>query len=118
VRIEDGCKVFLTNHADKKAPEKQFVYDSAYDGASTNDTIYGDICYNLVESVLEGYNSTIFAYGQTGNLYVTMTNKHYIFNDLFDKKVVEKVIQCKDQHYQNLSMDMILKLIKHLKIME
>jgi kinesin family protein 3/17 len=56
----------LENPADKKAPEKTFVFDSAYDGSSSNDTIYGDICYSLVESVLEGYNSTIFAYGQTG----------------------------------------------------
>lgn len=65
VRIEE-CKVYLENPSDKKAPEKQFVFDSAYDGNSSNETIYGDICYSLVESVLEGYNSTIFAYGQTG----------------------------------------------------
>lgn len=65
VRIEE-CKVYLENPSDKKAPEKQFVFDSAYDGKSSNDAIYGDICYSLVESVLEGYNSTIFAYGQTG----------------------------------------------------
>lgn len=44
------------------------MFDSAYDGNSTNEAIYGDICYSLVESVLEGYNSTIFAYGQTGEL--------------------------------------------------
>lgn len=56
----------MENPSDKKAPEKQFVFDSAYDGNSSNETIYGDICYSLVESVLEGYNSTIFAYGQTG----------------------------------------------------
>jgi kinesin family member 17 len=65
VRIEE-CKVYLENPSDKKAPEKQFVFDAAYDGNSTNESIYGDICYSLVESVLEGYNSTIFAYGQTG----------------------------------------------------
>lgn len=65
MRIEE-CRVFLENPSDKKAPEKQFVFDSAYDGNSSNETIYGDICYSLVESVLEGYNSTIFAYGQTG----------------------------------------------------
>lgn len=65
MRIEE-CKVYLENPSDKKAPEKQFVFDSAYDGNSSNETIYGDICYSLVESVLEGYNSTIFAYGQTG----------------------------------------------------
>lgn len=58
--------MYLENPSDKKAPEKQFVFDNAYDGNSSNETIYGDICYSLVESVLEGYNSTIFAYGQTG----------------------------------------------------
>lgn len=62
----EECRVYLENPSDKKAPEKQFVFDNAYDGNSSNETIYGDICYSLVESVLEGYNSTIFAYGQTG----------------------------------------------------
>ncbi|CAO1400372.1 unnamed protein product [Diamesa serratosioi] len=65
VRV-DECRVLLENPSDKKAPEKSFLFDSAYDGSSNNDTIYSDICYSLVESVLEGYNSTIFAYGQTG----------------------------------------------------
>lgn len=65
MRIEE-CRVYLENPSDKKAPEKQFVFDNAYDGNSSNETIYNDICYSLVESVLEGYNSTIFAYGQTG----------------------------------------------------
>ena len=50
--------MYLENPADKKAPEKQFVFDSAYDGSSSNETIYGDICYLLVESFLEGmYNN-------------------------------------------------------------
>ncbi|KAG5682296.1 hypothetical protein PVAND_011656 [Polypedilum vanderplanki] len=65
VRIEE-CKVFLENPADKKAPEKQFNFDNAYDGEASNEVIYNDICYSLVESVLEGYNASIFAYGQTG----------------------------------------------------
>jgi hypothetical protein len=73
VRIEEGCKVYLENPSDKKAPEKQFIFDSAYDGNSSNETIYGDICYSLVESVLEGYNSTIFAYGQTGKVDSSLT---------------------------------------------
>ena len=55
--------MYLENPADKRAPEKQFVFDNAYDGSAANETIYNDICYSLVESVLEGYNATIFAYG-------------------------------------------------------
>lgn len=47
VRIEE-CKVYL-EPLDKKAPEKAFLFDSAYDGAASNETIYSDICYSLVE---------------------------------------------------------------------
>ncbi|CAH2010925.1 unnamed protein product [Acanthoscelides obtectus] len=45
---------------------KQFTFDSTYGQDSTTEVIYNDICYPLVESVLEGYNATIFVYGQTG----------------------------------------------------
>ncbi|KAF5293039.1 hypothetical protein FQR65_LT11031 [Abscondita terminalis] len=45
---------------------KQFTFDSVYDQESCTENIYNDICYPLIESVLEGYNSTIFVYGQTG----------------------------------------------------
>jgi kinesin family protein 3/17 len=33
---------------------------------STQQIIYDETAFPLVESVLEGYNGTIFAYGQTG----------------------------------------------------
>ncbi|KAJ8950766.1 hypothetical protein NQ318_011259 [Aromia moschata] len=45
---------------------KQFTFDSTYDQDSNTEIIYNEICYPLVESVLEGYNATIFVYGQTG----------------------------------------------------
>ncbi|XP_066144487.1 osmotic avoidance abnormal protein 3-like isoform X2 [Euwallacea fornicatus] len=45
---------------------KTFTFDSTYDQNSNTEAIYNDICYPLVESVLEGYNATIFVYGQTG----------------------------------------------------
>jgi kinesin family protein 3/17 len=76
VRVEE-CRVYLENPTDKKVPEKQFVFDSAYDGSSSNESIYGDICYSLVESVLEGYNATIFAYGQTGNYAIFFVDFNY-----------------------------------------
>ncbi|KAL3270473.1 hypothetical protein HHI36_021019 [Cryptolaemus montrouzieri] len=51
---------------DGPAFPKQFTFDSTYDDYSNTEVIYNDICYPLVESVLEGYNATIFVYGQTG----------------------------------------------------
>ncbi|XP_044742970.1 kinesin-like protein KIF17 [Chrysoperla carnea] len=62
----NGCEVKLTNPNDKNCPTKQFTFDSVYDMKSATENLYNDICYPLVESVLEGYNSTVFAYGQTG----------------------------------------------------
>ncbi|XP_076450542.1 osmotic avoidance abnormal protein 3-like isoform X2 [Babylonia areolata] len=51
---------------DPKAPPKMFTFDGSYYTESTTETIYNDIAYPLVEGVTEGYNGTIFAYGQTG----------------------------------------------------
>ncbi|KAK9500315.1 hypothetical protein O3M35_001599 [Rhynocoris fuscipes] len=45
---------------------KMFTYDSVYDCHATQKDIYDESVYPLVNSVLEGFNGTIFAYGQTG----------------------------------------------------
>ena len=51
---------------DSSEPPKTFTYDFAYGADSSQEQIYCDTAYPIVESVLEGYNGTIFAYGQTG----------------------------------------------------
>ncbi|XP_063701606.1 osmotic avoidance abnormal protein 3 [Culicoides brevitarsis] len=79
VHVKD-CSVTLENASDLSAPSKMFTFDSAYDMNSNTEAIYNDICYSLVESVLEGYNGTIFAYGQTGcGKSHTMTGPSEIF---------------------------------------
>ena len=45
---------------------KNFTFDGTYGVDSNTAAIYDDIAYNLVEGVIEGYNGTVFAYGQTG----------------------------------------------------
>ena len=47
------------------SPRKVFTFDGVYDADSTNEEIYTDFVGPLVESVLEGYNGCVFAYGQT-----------------------------------------------------
>ena len=47
-------------------PPKSFTFDYVYDWNVQQEKIYTDTGYPIVESVLEGYNGTIFAYGQTG----------------------------------------------------
>ncbi|XP_058794320.1 kinesin-like protein KIF3B [Phymastichus coffea] len=45
---------------------KVFSFDSVYDCKSTQQEIYEETVRPLVSSVLDGFNGTIFAYGQTG----------------------------------------------------
>jgi len=56
----------ITNVKDHDAPPKTFTFDGAYGNDATNEQLYLDIAFPLVEGVTEGYNGTVFAYGQTG----------------------------------------------------
>uniref|UniRef100_A0A8C6UT62 Kinesin-like protein n=1 Tax=Neogobius melanostomus TaxID=47308 RepID=A0A8C6UT62_9GOBI len=47
-------------------PMKVFTFDAAYGWTSSQRDVYDDVVRPLVESVLHGFNGTIFAYGQTG----------------------------------------------------
>ncbi|XP_071851359.1 kinesin-II 95 kDa subunit-like [Apostichopus japonicus] len=47
-------------------PPKTFTFDSIYDWNSKQRDLYDETFRPLVESVLNGFNGTIFAYGQTG----------------------------------------------------
>lgn len=51
---------------DNEGPNKDFAYDSVYDVDSKQQEVYDESAFPLVESVIKGYNGTIFAYGQTG----------------------------------------------------
>lgn len=43
---------------------KEFSFDRVFDDKTPQKLFYEDACFNLVESVVEGFNATIFAYGQ------------------------------------------------------
>jgi hypothetical protein len=47
--------------------DKSFTFDAAYDDASAQEGIFEHMIVPLVDSMLEGYNATLFAYGQTGS---------------------------------------------------
>jgi hypothetical protein len=64
VQIKDS-QVILHNPKEPDDP-KSFTFDLVYDDNSTQRQVYDEVAYPLVESVMEGFNGTIFAYGQTG----------------------------------------------------
>jgi len=45
---------------------KRFTFDAVYDWNSKQQELYDETFRPLVDSVLDGFNGTIFAYGQTG----------------------------------------------------
>lgn len=47
-------------------PSKTFTFDAVYDWNSKQAEIYDETARPLVNCILEGFNCTIFAYGQTG----------------------------------------------------
>jgi kinesin family member 3B len=58
--------VSLTNPQRPSEPPAQFTYDAVYDQASRQPDVYNETARPIVDSVLQGYNGTVFAYGQTG----------------------------------------------------
>ncbi|OTF83570.1 hypothetical protein BLA29_011269 [Euroglyphus maynei] len=66
------------NHVNVDDDVKIYTFDSVYDCDSRQEEIYADVCHMLVESVLNGFNGTIFAYGQTG------TGKTYTMEGVAD----------------------------------
>lgn len=44
--------------------DKAFTFDHVFDMDSEQDTIYANCTEKLIEGCFEGYNATIFAYGQ------------------------------------------------------
>lgn len=59
---------FKASMSDISAPtmKKTFTFDAVYDWNSKQMDLYDETARPLVDSVLEGFNCTIFAYGQTG----------------------------------------------------
>lgn len=58
-------QIILSKPESKEAP-KNFAYDFVFATDSTQTLMYEQSAFTLVDSVLDGYNGTIFAYGQTG----------------------------------------------------
>jgi len=44
---------------------KNFQFEAVFDGDSTQEAVFAD-CQDLIQSAVDGYNVTVFAYGQTG----------------------------------------------------
>ncbi|KAM3861526.1 uncharacterized protein ACN63O_014979 [Diretmus argenteus] len=59
-------------------PTKSFGFDRVFSAEESTNQLYQDFAKPLVVSAVEGYNGTIFAYGQTssGKTFTMMGSKH------------------------------------------
>ena len=56
-------QIIITGEQKGGEQERAFTYDSVYGPESTQREVYDEGAFGLVESVMAGYNGTIFAYG-------------------------------------------------------
>ena len=61
-----GQCILSKPNATGKEGQKTFTFDGVYFVDSTTEAIYSEMAFPLVDSVLDGFNGTVFAYGQTG----------------------------------------------------
>jgi len=65
--VTDKGEVTVRNpEADSREPPKPFTFDQVYDWNSQQEVLFNTTAAPIVDSVLSGYNGTVFAYGQTG----------------------------------------------------
>ena len=56
----------ITQQIAGKEIDRTYSFDKVFGTHSTQEDVYDDAVRPIVEEVLEGFNCTIFAYGQTG----------------------------------------------------
>nr|XP_031318616.1 kinesin-like protein KIF21A isoform X7 [Camelus dromedarius] len=64
--------------------DKAFTFDYVFDLDSQQEQIYTQCIEKLIEGCFEGYNATVFAYGQTG------AGKTYTMGTGFDVNIIEE----------------------------
>ena len=59
-------EIRIVNPKNPDDPPKQFTFDNVYDSRNSQLEIYEESALPIVRAAIEGYNGTIFCYGQTG----------------------------------------------------
>jgi centromeric protein E len=65
-RVDDDTRITLL-HRSAPVPGASFAFDHVFDGAATNERIYGVLVRSLIRAAVDGFNGTAFAYGQTSS---------------------------------------------------
>lgn len=71
---DDECRMHL-----KQRDGVDFQFNDVFDPSISQEQVYNEVCLDIVQSALNGYNGTILAYGQTGSgkTYTITGGEHY-----------------------------------------
>ncbi|KAI6654753.1 Kif3b protein [Oopsacas minuta] len=105
--------ITLLNTKSSGERKREFTFDSVYDWNSKQFDVYLETIHPIVESVLQGYNGTIFAYGQTG------TGKTYTMQGESNEPEKRGVIpNCFDFIFSHISKTENLQFLVRASYME
>ncbi|EKX43204.1 hypothetical protein GUITHDRAFT_73421 [Guillardia theta CCMP2712] len=78
INIDTGEVSVRNPESDIKEAPKPFTFDQVFDSNCEQEHVFQTTAQPIVDSVLQGYNGTVFAYGQTG------TGKTHTMEGLWD----------------------------------
>ena len=68
--------------------EIKFVFDKLFDQDASQETVYQSTTSGLLDSVLDGFNGTVFAYGATGcGKTYTVSAVSYTHLDVYKRQI-------------------------------
>jgi kinesin family member 18/19 len=93
--------------AGKKVKDQVFAFDRVFDDNATQTDVYEATTKGLLDSVLDGYNATVFAYGATGcgkthTITGTAAQPGIIF--LTMQELFEKITERSDEKVTEISL--------------
>ncbi|KAF4631981.1 hypothetical protein G7Y89_g6141 [Cudoniella acicularis] len=119
--LDDKCLIFdppednpvtkfsrsVVSNMGKRVKDQQFAFDRVFDENTTQAEVYEATTRGLLDSVLEGYNATVFAYGATGcgkthTITGTAQQPGIIF--LTMQELFEKIAERSDEKHTEVSL--------------
>ncbi|CAI6089345.1 unnamed protein product [Clonostachys chloroleuca] len=91
----------------KKVKDQVFAFDRVFDDHTSQSDVYEGTTRNLLDSVLDGYNATVFAYGATGcgkTHTITGTSQHPGIIFLTMQELFEKIDERSQEKTTELSL--------------
>ncbi|RMD42571.1 hypothetical protein DV735_g2545, partial [Chaetothyriales sp. CBS 134920] len=91
----------------KKVKDQTFGFDRIFDENATQDDVYVETAKPLLDSVLDGYNATVFAYGATGcgkthTITGTAQQPGIIF--LTMQELFDRIGECQEEKVTEISL--------------